>query len=327
MIGFQYTRVKDDKAVFNALKNANTKIIAGGSNLIDLMKKGIENPEKLVDINHLPYREIKFDQDILHIGALALNSTVSEHEMVLTHHPLLAKALKSGASQQIRNVATIGGNIMQRTRCSYFYNPEMPCNKRDLGAGCSAKEGFNRMHAIFGTSDSCIAVHPSDMCVALAALDAMIIVKSAKGSRRVPILEFLRLPEDRPDKDTNLKNGEMIIGIEIPRNNFQRYNHYLKHRDRASYAFAVISVVAALELDGDLIKDVRLAMGGVAHKPWRLSEGENFLKGKKATVENFQQAAALGMNGAKGYGHNDFKLTLAPNAIIEALKTASTGRA
>lgn len=326
MIGFQYLRAKDEGAVFNALKEPKARLIAGGSNLIDLMKKGLENPVKIIDINLLRYRDITMDKDILHIGALALNSTVSEHELVLTNHPLLAKALKSGASQQIRNVATVGGNMMQRTRCSYFYNADMTCNKRDPGTGCSAKEGFNRMHAIFGTSDNCIAVHPSDMCVALAALDASVLVKSAKGNRRIPFVDFHRLPEDRPELDTNLKDGEIIIGIEIPKNNFQKHNYYLKHRDRASYAFAVISVGVGLEMDGLLIKDARLAMGGVAHKPWRLYDVELFLKGKQATLENFEQGAALAMKGATSFGHNDFKIDLVPKAIVEALKAATEGR-
>lgn len=322
MIGFQYLRAKDDKSVFSALKGANTKIIAGGSNLVDLMKKGLENPERLIDVNHLGYRDIHLDKDVLHIGALALNSAVSENVLVQKHHPLLAKALKSGASQQIRNVATVGGNIMQRTRCCYFYNPDMACNKREKGAGCSAKEGFNRMHAIFGTSDKCIAVHPSDMCVALAALEATVLVKSAKRVRRIPFLEFHRLPEDRPELDTNLKDGEIIIGIEIPTNKFQKHNYYLKHRDRASYAFAVISIAVGVEIQDDKIQDVRLAMGGVAHKPWRLFETENFLKGKQATLENFEQGALLAMKGAKSFGYNDFKILLAPKTIVQALKAA-----
>ena len=323
MIGFQYISAKEDKIVFSTLKGADTKLIAGGSNLVDLMKKGIENPQRLIDINRLEYRDISIKKNILHIGALALNSTVCEDELVLMHHPLLAKALKAGASQQIRNVATVGGNMMQRTRCSYFYNPDMACNKRELGAGCSAKEGFNRMHAIFGTSENCIAVHPSDMCVALAALDATVLIKNVRGNRRIPFSEFHRLPEERPDIDTNLRDGEMIIGIEIPMNNFQKHHYYLKHRDRASYAFAVVSVAVGLEIDNGVIKDARIAMGGVAHKPWRLLESEDFLKGKDATLENFQQAATLAMKGATSFGHNDFKLLLTPKAIVEALKSAA----
>jgi xanthine dehydrogenase YagS FAD-binding subunit len=253
---------------------------------------------------------------------LALNSEVAENETIRKALPLLSQALNAGASAQIRNMATVGGNAMQRTRCPYFYDTVMPCNKRQPGTGCSALKGYNRMHAIFGASDKCIAVNPSDMCIALAALEATVIVAGAKGERRIPILDFHRLPGDNPAKDNNLQKGEMITAIEVPVNKaFAKNSLYQKIRDRASYAFALVSVAAALDIKGKTIQQARLAMGGVAHKPWRLTTAETFLKGKEATVANFQQAAALALKDAKSYGHNDFKLTLAPNTIVHTLKT------
>ncbi|QNF31389.1 xanthine dehydrogenase family protein subunit M (plasmid) [Adhaeribacter swui] len=327
MINFGYTRVTTPKAAVEALvKNSNAQWLAGGTNLVDLMKKGVIVPQNLIDINNLPLKEIKKDNGKLHIGALALNSDVAENDLVRQQQPLLSLALQAGASQQIRNMATIGGNMMQRTRCSYFYNPDMPCNKREPGTGCGALKGFNRMHAIFGTSEKCIAVHPSDMCIALVALDATVLITGPKGERRISFQNFHRLPGDAPQRDNTLERGELITGIEIPDNAFKDHFHYLKIRDRTSYAFALVSVAAAVSLQGDTIQDVRLAMGGVAHKPWRLVEAENFLKGKSASEANFRQAAAVAMKGAQGFGHNNFKLKLAPNTLVEALKTA-TGKA
>ena len=327
MINFGYTWVSTPKAAVEALRKDNSaQWIAGGTNLVDLMKKGISTPEKLIDINNLPLKEIRKEASKLYIGALALNSDVAENELVRTEQPLLSLALQAGASQQIRNMATVGGNMMQRTRCSYFYNTDMPCNKREPGTGCGALKGFNRMHAIFGTSEKCIAVHPSDMCIALVALDATVLVSGPKGDRRIPFQSFHRLPGDAPQKDNTLERGELITGIEIPDNPYKEHVHYLKVRDRTSYAFALVSVAAAVDLQGDSIKDVRLGMGGVAHKPWRLTEAENFLKGKTASEATFRQAAELAIKGAKGYGQNNFKLKLAPNSMVEALKTA-TGKA
>lgn len=327
MINFEYTRVSTPKAAVDALnKDSNAQWIAGGTNLVDLMKKGVTAPEKLIDINNLPLKEIRKEGNKLHIGALALNSEVAENELVRREQPLLSQALQAGASQQIRNMATVGGNMMQRTRCPYFYNTDMPCNKREPGTGCGALKGFNRMHAIFGTSEKCIAVHPSDMCIALVALDATVHVTGPKGDRRIPFQSFHRLPGDTPQKDNTLERGELITAVEIPDNPYQEHVHYLKVRDRTSYAFALVSVAAAVDLQGDTIKDVRLSMGGVAHKPWRLTETENFLKGKTATEATFRQAAALAIKDAHGFGHNNFKLKLAPNTLVEALKTA-TGKA
>jgi xanthine dehydrogenase YagS FAD-binding subunit len=325
MINFQYLRTTTARsAVALIQKDKNSKFIAGGTNLIDLMKRGVLSPEKLVDINHVPLKQIVLSGNKIHIGALATNTAVAEHPLIKEKLPLLSLALQAGASAQLRNVATVGGNILQRTRCGYFYDIEMPCNKRQPGSGCGAKSGINRMHAIFGTSANCIAVHPSDMCIALAALDAEVIVANAKAERRIAFGDFHRLPGDTPQLDHNLKADEMIIRVEIPINNLSQHSHYLKVRDRASYAFALVSVAAGLEIQNNKINTVRLAMGGVAAKPWRLTAAESFLKGKEATLENFEQAAKLAMTDAKGFGENNFKLKLAPNTIIEALNLAKS---
>jgi len=324
MINFQYARVASTKAAIDALsKDPNAQWIAGGTNLVDLMKKGVLAPQKLVDINNLPLKEIKKENGRVSIGAMALNSDTAENTIIQKELPLLSLALKAGASQQLRNMATVGGNMMQRTRCPYFYNTDMPCNKRNPGSGCGALKGFNRMHAIFGASEKCIAVHPSDMCVALVALDAVVLVTGPKGERRIAFENFHRLPGETPQKDNTLERAELITAVEIPDNPFNKYVHYEKVRDRSSYAFALVSVAAAIDIKGDTISNVRLAMGGVAHKPWRLTSAEDFLKGKAASTENFTQAATLAMQGAKGYGDNNFKLKLAPITIVEALKTAA----
>jgi len=325
MINFQYLRTTSVKSAISLLvKDKNAKFLAGGTNLIDLMKRGVASPEKLIDINHIPLKQIEQVGNKIHIGALASNSAVAENALIKEKLPLLAHALEAGASAQLRNVATVGGNMMQRTRCGYFYDTEMPCNKRKPGSGCGALGGFNRMHAIFGTSESCIAVHPSDMCIALVALDTEVVLAGRKGERKILFKDFHRLAGDTPQLDNNLKADELIVRLEIPVSQLTKHIHYLKVRDRASYAFALVSVAAAIELQDNLIKDIRLAMGGVAHKPWRLTASEAFLKGKQATLENFQQAAQLAMTNAKGYGENDFKLKLAPNTIIEALNLAKS---
>jgi xanthine dehydrogenase YagS FAD-binding subunit len=319
---FQYVRPASRAAVLDAISKPGSKIIAGGTNLVDLMKKGVMSPEKLVDINSLPLNTINTSPNGLHIGALTLNSVLSENSLVLDKHPLLAMALKAGASPQLRNMATVGGNMMQRTRCAYFYDTAMPCNKRAPGTGCGAMGGYNRMHAIFGGSPQCIAVHPSDMCVALAALDATVTIAGKKGERRIPFTEFHRLPGEHPELDNHLAAGEIILGVDIPDNAFSKNSYYLKVRDRQSYAFALVSVAAALDLQGGVIKQARLAMGGVAHKPWRLFDAEKFLAGKAPTEENFNKAAQLAMLGAKAHEYNAFKLKLAPATIAEALKHA-----
>ncbi len=325
MINFQYLRTTTVKTALSLIsKDSKATFIAGGTNLVDLMKRGVTAPEKLIDINHLPLKKVELITNVLHIGALTSNSGLAEHPLVKEKFPLLMMALQSGASAQLRNVATVGGNMMQRTRCGYFYDTTMPCNKREPGTGCGAIGGYNRMHAIFGTSESCIAVHPSDMCVGLVALDAKVIITGSKGERKINFIDFHKLAGTTPEKDNNLLKGELITGIEIPVNNFNKNFHYLKVRDRSSYAFALVSVAAALDLKNGTINDVRLAMGGVAHKPWRLIEAENFLKGKEASLANFKEAANLAIKGAKGFGENDFKLKLAPNSIVEALTVAKS---
>jgi xanthine dehydrogenase YagS FAD-binding subunit len=311
-------------AVSGMKKEASAMYIAGGTNLVDLMKKNIAAPEKLIDITGIDLKAISFSDKKVTIGALAKNSQVAEDASIRENFPLLSLALEAGASQQIRHMASVGGNMLQRTRCSYFYNTDMPCNKRIPKSGCGAIGGANRMHAIFGASDSCIAVHPSDMCVALAALDATVTVESTKGKRQIKFTDFHRLPGNKPEKDNTLENNELITSVEIPNNNFKKNVHYLKVRDRTSYAFALVSVAAALEIQNNTIQDVRLAMGGVAHKPWRLTEAEQFLKGKTVSDTVFKQVAELAMRDARGYGENNFKLTLAPNAIIEALTIAAS---
>jgi len=322
MINFDYAKAATPQSAINTVsKDAKALFIAGGTNLVDLMKRGVMSPEKLVDITNLDLKSVEQNGNVIRIGALALNSAVAENEMIKKQLPLLSQAFNAGASAQIRNMATVGGNMMQRTRCPYFYDTVMPCNKREPGTGCSALQGYNRMHAIFGASDKCIAVHPSDMCVALAALDASVLITGPERTRKISFLDFHRLPGDNPEKDNNLQRSELITAIEVPVNAaLAKHSLYTKIRDRASYAFALVSVAAALEMKGKKIQSARLAMGGVAHKPWRLTAAENFLKGKEASVANFQQAASLAMKEAKGYGYNNFKLTMAPNTIVDTLK-------
>jgi xanthine dehydrogenase YagS FAD-binding subunit len=320
---FQYVRPTAQNAALAAIaKEPASNFIAGGTNLLDLMKRNVMRPDRLVDINKLPLKDIKEENKGILIGALALNSAVAENQLVLKRYNLLSQALNAGASAQLRNMATVGGNLLQRTRCPYFYDTAMPCNKREPGTGCGALKGFNRMHAIFGANDNCIAVNPSDMNVALVALDAVVHVSGAKGDRNIPIKDFHRLPGDHPEKDTNLEKNELITGVSIPESTLT-HMHYLKVRDRSSFAFALVSVAAGLQLDGKTIKQARLAMGGVAHKPWRLTAAEQALVGKEASIEVFQHAAEIAMQGAKGYGDNNFKLKLAPNSIVEALRIAS----
>ncbi len=321
---FQYTRsLAAAGAIQSVLKEPHAHFLAGGTNLIDLIKMGVVTPERLVDINPLPLKGIEKTATGLRLGALATNSEVADHPLVLQGYPLLSLAINAGASPQLRNMATVGGNMMQRTRCNYFFDTAMPCNKRSPGSGCGALEGINRMHAIFGASPACIAVNPSDMNVAMVALDAVVHVKGPKGERKIPFADFHRLPGDHPEKDNTLERGELIMAVDLPAPAFSQHVAYLKIRDRTSYAFALVSVAAALKMDGNMITDARLAMGGVAHKPWRLHAAETFLKGKTPGDDTFKQAAQIAMQGAKAYRYNQFKLTMAPNAILQALKTAS----
>ena len=324
MNSFSYTRANDvATAVRERARDNTAQFIAGGTNLLDLMKENVARPLRLIDITHLPLDRIEDTADGgLRLGALVTNADTAYHEQVEKRYPLLAKAILAGASPQLRNMATDGGNLLQRTRCYYFYDTATPCNKRDPGAGCSALNGFNRMHAILGTSDHCIATHPSDMCVALAALAATVRVTGNNGERTIPFADFHRLPGDMPQVDTNLQPDEIITAIDLPAKGFADHYTYLKVRDRHSYAFALVSVAAALEMDGDIIKETRLALGGVAHKPWRDPEAEALLHGKSASQENFERAAVAVVRGAQGFGYNTFKIELAKRAVVRALQQA-----
>lgn len=323
MINFEYIRTSTAKAAVDAkTKNKGAQFIAGGTNLVDLMKKGVTAPQRLIDINALPLKNISIDPKGLSIGALVPNSVAAENKLVMEKYPLLSMALNAGASAQLRNMATVGGNIMQRTRCPYFYDITMPCNKRQPQSGCGAMEGYNRMHAIFGASSTCIAVHPSDMCVALAALNATVITNTTKGEKKIPFADFHRLPGDTPSLDNNLAAGELITSIHIPANRFNK-SYYLKVRDRLSYAFALVSVAVALEVIDGIIKSASMAMGGVAHKPWRLTEVEKYLVGKSTTATVFKEAAEIALKDAKTFKHNEFKVKLGKSAIAEALTKAT----
>jgi xanthine dehydrogenase YagS FAD-binding subunit len=324
---FIYSRANDaDQAVAEISANAQGKFLGGGTNLIDLMKMGVEMPPQLIDINRIPLAQIEeLPNKGVRIGALARNSDVAEHDLIKTRYPVLSEAFLSGASPQLRNMATVGGNLLQRTRCYYFYDPAFPqCNKRKPGSGCGAIDGFNRIHAILGQSDQCIATHPSDMCVALAALDATVRVRGPKGEREIPFADFHRLPGNTPERDTNLGHDELIIAVDLPALPFATRSHYLKVRDRASYAFALVSVAAALDLDSSKnIKAVRIAMGGVAHKPWRAQTAEKKLTGQTADEKTFRAAAEAELAPAKGYKHNSFKIELAKRSIVRALSTVA----
>ncbi|MCJ2143924.1 FAD binding domain-containing protein [Methylobacterium sp. E-066] len=304
---------------------AGARFIAGGTNLIDLMKYEVEKPGRLIDITRLPLDGIEAHESGLRLGALATNAKVAYDERVAGQYPLLRNAILAGASAQLRNAASTGGNLLQRTRCYYFYDTATPCNKREPGSGCPAIGGVNRIHAIFGASESCIATHPSDMCVALAALEATVRVSGPQGERTIPFADFHRLPGDSPEIDTNLAPGEIVVSVDLPESKFPQHYTYLKLRDRLSYAFALVSVAAGVELDGDTIKTARLALGGVAHKPWRNREAEALLEGQPATRESFQQAADLIVSEAKPQSANGFKIDLARRAIVRGLEQAAAG--
>jgi len=314
-----------DEAV--RLAGPDSLFIAGGTNLVDLMKENLVRPKRLIDINALPLRDVTPTADGgLRIGALVGNAELAWHPEIERRYPLLAQALLSGASPQVRNMASAGGNLLQRTRCHYFYDAQVPCNKREPGSGCPAREGLNRNHALFGASEHCVAVHPSDFCVALAALDAQVVIIGPQGERRVPMSDFHRLPGDTPQRDTVLEAGELILAIELPAAGFAGHHAYLKLRDRASFAFALVSVAAALELDaGGQVRQARIALGGVAHKPWRRADVEASLVGQPATPEHFAAAAELLLKDAQPLAHNAFKVELARRAVVRALSTAAEG--
>jgi len=322
---FAYTRASGVDAAISALNgHPDAKFLGGGTNLLDLMKMGVERPSQLVDISRIPLTAIEEHVGGVRIGAMASNRDAASHPLIRERYPVLTEALVSGASPQLRNMATMGGNLMQRTRCYYFYDPSyQECNKRTPGSGCAAIPGYNRDHAILGASDHCIATHPGDMAVALAALDAVIQVKGPRGERSIALKDFHRLPGDSPHIDTNLQPGELIIAIDLPPLFYGRRSHYLKVRDRNSYAFALVSVAAILDIDGDSIRRAHIALGGVAHKPWRVPEAENALQGKKADETAYRAAANLILQGAKTQRYNAFKVELARRSIVRALTTAA----
>jgi xanthine dehydrogenase YagS FAD-binding subunit len=323
---FTYIRATTvDEAVAASAGNRDAKFLGGGTNLVDLMKMGVEQPLHLIDITRVPLNKIEDHSGGLRIGALVPNSDCANHPLVRERYPLLTEALLAGASPQLRNLATMGGNLLQRTRCYYFYDPSYAeCNKRVPGSGCAALHGVNRMHAILGASDKCIATHPSDMCVALAALEAVIQVQGPKGPRSIAMSDFHRLPGNTPQIETNLQPGEMITAIDLPPLTFGRRANYLKVRDRNSYAFALVSVAAMIDVNEQgSIRDARIALGGVAHKPWRVPEAEHSLRGQKPGAAAYTIAARKILAGAKGYSDNAFKIPLAERAIVRALNTAA----
>ncbi|NBB13328.1 xanthine dehydrogenase family protein subunit M [Pseudomonas sp. SLFW] len=325
MTPFSYSKPADVAQAIN-LAGPASRFIAGGTNLLDLMKENIAHPEHLIDITGLPLKDVReTPEGGVMIGALVSNADLAWHPLIETRYPLLSQAVLAGASPQLRNMASTGGNLLQRTRCYYFYDSTVPCNKREPGSGCPAKQGLNRIHAILGASDDCVATHPSDMCVALAALEAVVHVEGRAGKRTIEFADFHRLPADSPERDNQLADDELITAIELPPARFQQHSHYLKIRDRASYAFALVSVAAALELDGDVIREVRLALGGVAHKPWRDKEVERSLIGQPVSRENFVAAADAMLRDVQPLEHNAFKIKLARRAIVRALSDAAVG--
>jgi xanthine dehydrogenase YagS FAD-binding subunit len=323
---FDYERVTDPQSAVKAVASTPAaKFLAGGTNLVDLMKQHVELPTRLVDINRLDLAKIEeLPNGGLRLGALARNSDTADHPLVRQRYPMLAQAILAGASPQLRNLATNGGNLLQRTRCYYFYDPAYEqCNKRKPGSGCAALAGFNRIHAVLGASPACIATHPSDMCVALAALEAVVQVQGRNGDRSIRFADFHRLPGTTPEIDTNLRPDELIVSIDLPSSPYAEHSAYVKVRDRASYAFALVSAAAALEMEGGTIRSARLALGGVAMKPWRSETAEAALQGKPANEESYRAAATTAMAGAKTYEHNAFKVAMAKEAIVRAFVQAA----
>ena len=323
---FDYVRAGTVAEAVQAFAGApGAQFIAGGTNLVDLMKYDVTRPGRLIDITRLPLGDIAEHDGGLRVGALVTNANLAYDDRVRSRYPLLADAILAGASGQLRNAATTGGNLNQRTRCYYFYDTATPCNKREPGSGCAAIGGVTRIHAIFGASESCIATHPSDMCVALAALEAVVQVTGPEGDRSIAFADFHRLPGDDPAKDNTLKRGEIVLSVDLPAADLSKNYTYLKLRDRLSYAFALVSVAAALELEGDTVKTARLALGGVAHKPWRNQQAEAMLVGKPATRETFQAAADFVVAEARPQSENAFKVDLARRAIVRGLSQAAAG--
>ncbi len=323
---FSYVRAASvDEAIASVGAQPDAKFLGGGTNLVDLMKMGVEQPSALIDITRLPLTEIQENEGGVRIGALASNRSVASHALVRERYPVLAQALLSGASPQLRNMATSGGNLMQRTRCYYFYDPSYAeCNKRNPGSGCAAIQGVNRIHAILGASNQCIATNPSDMSVALAALEAVVRVRGPQGERSIAFADFQRLPGNKPQLDTTLRAGELITAIDLPAMPWAKRSIYLKVRDRNSYAFALVSVAAILDIGEDgTIRQARIALGGVAHKPWRVPDAEHLLAGQKASDSVYRAAADRLIRGAKPYRDNAFKIELARRATVRALGAAA----
>ena len=320
MTPFSYARAGDAAEALRSAAASGAKYIGGGTNLVDLMRETIEYPTALVDVTGLSRDVEELPDGGLLIGAGVRNSAVAEHRAGRARYPVLARAILAGASAQIRNMATMGGNILQRTRCTYFYDNEgSRCNKRAPGSGCDAQDGFNRINAILGASPACVATHPSDMCVALAALDAVVHLRGAAGARTVKLTDLHRLPGDHPEIETVLKPGELITAIELPPLSFAAHSTYRKVRDRASYAFALVSAAAAIDVQGGTVRDARLALGGVAHKPWRALKAEQALRGKPATEQAFRAAAEAELAGARPLPGNAFKIELAKRTITAVL--------
>jgi xanthine dehydrogenase YagS FAD-binding subunit len=323
MTPFTYERAG---SVDQALQSSGATFLAGGTNLVDLMKENVARPDRLMDISQLPLKGIEvLPAGGLRLGALATNADTAWHPSVERDYPLLASAILAGASPQLRNAATNGGNLLQRTRCLYFYDTAAPCNKREPGSGCGAVGGLNRNLAILGASEQCIATHPSDMCVALRALDAQVHVRGRNGTRAIPMADFHRLPGDDPSRDTTLLADELVTSVDLPPETFRTHYTYLKLRDRLSYAFALVSVAVAMNLVDGAIADVRVALGGVAHKPWRVESAEKELLGKAPEGGSFRSFAERVLEGAVGQGQNDFKIELAKRAIVRALTQAAAG--
>jgi xanthine dehydrogenase YagS FAD-binding subunit len=319
---FAYQRADDAASAVAAVAgDPEAMFLGGGTNLVDHMRLGIAKPDRLVDVTRLPFDRIAaIPGGGVRIGANVRNSDLAADRMIRARYPVLSQALLSGASGQLRNLATTGGNLLQRTRCVYFQDVTTPCNKREPGTGCSAIGGYTRYHAILGASDQCIAVHPSDMAVAMAALDATVIVLGRGGERRIPVIDFHRLPGDAPDKDTVLQHGELITAVELPALPFATHSTYRKVRDRASFAFALVSVAAALDVDAGKVRNVRIALGGVAHKPWRASRAEAALGGRPATIEQFERAADAELAAAQPQEGNAFKVKMARNTLVAVLR-------
>jgi xanthine dehydrogenase YagS FAD-binding subunit len=320
---FRYAQATDAAtAVTTVHGDRGMRYIAGGTNILDLMKDDVERPGVLLDITHLPLRAIDAGPHGVRLGALATMADVADAGSVKSGFPVVSQALLAGASPQLRNMATIGGNIMQRTRCAYFRDVSQACNKRSPGNGCAAIAGQNRNHAVIGTSTSCICTHPSDFAVALLAVDAVVHVRGIAGRRTIPVAAFHVLPGDTPNRETVLEHGDLVEAIELPASVLARNSAYVKVRDRASYEFALVSVAAALDVSGGIIRNARVALGGVAPKPWRSHAAEAALIGRPATLATFAAAAAAATAGMHGYGKNDFKLTLVPRTVVRALEHA-----